>query len=293
MSKLRILSVLVTVLAAVLFTIAATAQDEAQVAITLEHGVCLGECPVYTVTIYTDGRVVFVGERFTDVECEQTIQIEPEAVNQLIAGFEEAGFFEWDDEYTDMFVTDLPYITTSVTRDGVTKTIRRYAGDNSAPLALAYLETWIDIAAYTSQWTGVSTSFTSVMSVNTPVVTLERQACFGVCPVYSLAVYEDGTVVYVGLNHVVKTGVHITSIDPEQVEFLAIQTVNFGYFDWNDQYMEMRITDQSYVFSSLRWEDQYKQIQRYDGDFNAPIGLVRFENLTDELVNVNQWVKGA
>ena len=293
MSKLRIFSVFIVVFAIALFAFSATAQDEAQVAITLERGPCFGECPVYSLTIYTDGTVVFNGERFTEVEGEHTLQIEPEVVDQLIAGFEQAGFFEWDDEYTDMSVTDLPYITTSVTHDGETKTIRRYAGDNSAPLALPYLETWVDIAAYTSQWTGVPTSFSSVMSINTPIVTLERQACYGMCPVYTVAVFEDGTVVYIGLQHVAQTGIRTASINPDEVQFLAMQAASFGYFGWNDQYMNMTITDQPYVFTSLRWEDQYKQIERYDGDFNAPVGLVRFENLTDELVNVKQWVIGT
>ncbi|MFN8449837.1 MAG: hypothetical protein U0521_14945 [Anaerolineae bacterium] len=94
----------------------------------------------------------------------------------MVAGFEAAGYFGWDDEYTDMHITDLPTIITSVTRDGETKQITRYAGDDSAPAPLPYLETWIDLAVGTSQWTGADVSPTSVMSANTPVITLERRA---------------------------------------------------------------------------------------------------------------------
>jgi hypothetical protein len=44
-------------------------------------------------------------------------------------------------------------------------------------------------------------------------------------------------------------------------------------------------TDQTTVISSVRWEDQYKQIFRYNGDPNAPVGLVWIEDSIDALVS--------
>ena len=294
LSKFRMVPVLAAALflglVAPMVTPAAAQGTEAEVAVTLERGACFGSCPVYTVTIYTDGTVVFEGERFVDVEGEQTTTIEPEVVQQLVDGFEAAGYFEWEDEYTEMTVSDLPTIITSVTRDGETKQITRYAGDSSAPVELPYLEAWIDLAAYTGQWTGVSSWLNAVTSMNTPVMTLERTACFGMCPVYGVAVFEDGTAVYLGVRHVAETGVRTTQVEPDQVEFLAMQMADFGYFDWADEYMDQPVTDQPTMITTLNWDDQYKQITRYDGDPNAPIGLVRFEDRIDALVNVAQWV---
>ena len=37
-------------------------------------------------------------------------------------------------------------------------------------------------------------------------VTLERHACFGACPTYTLTLRGDGSVVYVGGRHVAVTG---------------------------------------------------------------------------------------
>src|SRR5690606_33258468 len=143
----------VPALAAVLLVVAvmpAAAQDS-EIVVTLERGACFGTCPIYKVTIYTDGTVVYEGERFVETEGTHTTTIEPEVVQQLIEGFEAAGYFDWEDEYTEMNVTDLPTIITSVTRDGETKRITRYTGDSNAPIELPYLESWIDMAAYTSQ----------------------------------------------------------------------------------------------------------------------------------------------
>lgn len=264
--------------------------SDAEVAVTLERGLCFGSCPAYKVTIYTDGTVIFEGERFVDAMGTHSTTIEPEVVEQLVAGFAEAGYFGWEDEYTEMTVSDLPTITTSVTRDGETKQIVRYAGDSRAPQPLPYLELWIDLAAYTGQWTGASTSMADVGLMETPVMTLERTACFGMCPVYGLAIFADGTVIYLGVRHVEQPGVYMTTVEASEVEFLAMQMADSDYFNWEDEYTWQIVTDQPYAITTLAWQDQYKEITRYDGDPNAPVGLVRFEERIDQLVDVSQWV---
>lgn len=286
---MRKLAILFTLVFALLATMSVAAQER-QVAFTLERGACFGACPRYTVTIYTDGTVEYNGERFVDVEGEQTSTIDSAVVEQMIAGFEAAGYFDWNDEYTEMRVSDLPYFVSSVTRDGVTKQIRHYAGDENAPLLLSYLENWIDYAANTAQWTGASD--TVIYGSQQPVVTLERGACFGTCPIYNLYIYADGTVVYLGINHVAVAGVQTSQIDPADVEWLVQEMEVSGYFEWNDEYMQMFITDQAYVTTSVSTDDNFKQITRYDGDPNAPVGLVRFEDRIDRVVNSAQWVQG-
>ena len=39
-----------------------------EVVITLERTACFGVCPVYKLTVYGDGRVVYEGKRFVRVE---------------------------------------------------------------------------------------------------------------------------------------------------------------------------------------------------------------------------------
>lgn len=262
------------------------AQDtQADAVITLERTACFGACPIYTVSILADGTVLYNGERFVDVEGEQAGQIEPETVAEMVEAFEAAGYFEWDEEYTDMRVSDLPYITTSVTRDGETHTIRRYAGDDNAPLALPFLEIWIDLVANTAQWTGVTPDISSALySMNQPVITLQRDPCFGFCPVYTVAVFEDGTIVYTGIANVDNPGVHIYQADPSAVDSVTHRAELSGYFDWEDSYETMMVTDQSTVITSIQREDQYKRIVRYSGDPNAPVGLTWVEDSIDVLV---------
>lgn len=283
-------SVLIALLLTFVSSFAVAQETDSEVALTLSRTPCFGTCPVYTVTIYTDGTVVYEGENFVDITGTQSYEIDPEIVQQLVDGFADAGYFEWNDEYTEMLVSDMPSVITSVTRDGETKQITRYGGDSSAPLMLAYLETWLDLMVNTAQWTGVSPQPAHFTPDMTPVITLERGACFGFCPVYNLVIYDNGTVIYTGISNVEVVGVRMIEIDTLSVMSLADRMSLTGYFDWQDEYTEQLITDQVTVITSLSWDNNYKRITRYDGDPNAPIGLYRFEQEIDAIVNVSQWV---
>ena len=134
------------------------AEQETDAVITLERTVCFGFCPVYMLTIYSDGRVEFNGQQNVKITGKQISQLTPEQVKELLDLFEKANYFELEDEYTAP-VTDLPSTITSLTLGGQYKSIRNYGGclDGSpvpAPSALCELETRIDEVANTTQWIG-------------------------------------------------------------------------------------------------------------------------------------------
>jgi hypothetical protein len=284
MNKFKYLGLLVVLIWS---AVSLYAQDStADVAITLERTACFGTCPVYTVTILEDGTVNYVGADFVEVTGEQTSQIDPQLVEQMVAEFEAAGYFDWAATYDAQTVTDMPTIITSVTRDGETHQVTRYAGDGNAPIALPFLELWVDIVANTGLWTGVQPDVSAIThGGNTPLVTLQQEPCFGFCPVFKVALFEDGTVVFMGIANVDDMGVTVQETDALSVTSIAQLAQAFGYFNWNDAYQEQFMTDQITVITSVRWEDNYKRIIRYDGDMNAPVGLVRVENMIKELVS--------
>jgi hypothetical protein len=263
-----------------------TAQDsEANVAITLERTPCFGTCPAYTVTIMDDGTVIYEGQNFVETMGEQTSEIDPETVASMVEAFTNAGYFEWDEAYDTQTVSDLPTVTTSVTRDGETHRIVRYTGDTSAPLALPYLEWWIDVMTNSQLWTGVQSDIANIATGgNTPIITLQRDACFGFCPVYSVALFEDGTVVFTGIANVDTLGVEVFETDALAITSIAQRAQSLGYFGWQERYDQQVMTDQATVTTSISWEDQYNRIVRYDGDPNAPVGLVWVEDIIDQTV---------
>ena len=253
--------------------------------ITLERTACFGSCPMYTVSIYENGDVVYNGEKFVSITREQITQIDPETVKLMVKAFEDAGYFDWKEAYDTQTVTDLPSVITSVTSNGKTHRIVRYAGDSSAPLALPFLEQWIDTMTVSNLWTGAQYNIANISNgTNSPIITLQRDACFGTCPVYTVAAFEDGTIVYTGIAHVKQLGVQVIKADPVAVSVIPQKAQALGYFDWQDSYTKQVMTDQATVTSSIRVDDKFKQIVRYNGDPNAPVGLVWIEENIDQLV---------
>ena len=123
-----------------------------QVTITLERTACHGFCPVYTLTIQGDGTVVYEGKDFVKTRGRVKLTIQKEKIEQLIEEFEAIDYFNLNDEYTDRTITDAPSVITSITVDGITKTIEHYQGDFTAPEELTRLEDKIDEIINTYQW---------------------------------------------------------------------------------------------------------------------------------------------
>jgi hypothetical protein len=64
-----------------------------------------------------------------------------------------------------------------------------------------------------------------------PVVTLERTACFGDCPVYKVALYDDGAVTWHGAANVGRKGAARGRVDPARVAQLVDAFVTARFFD--------------------------------------------------------------
>ncbi len=134
-------------------------------------------------------------------------------------------------------------------------------------------------------WTGIRPDVADISNgTDTPLLTLQRGPNFGVGPVYSIAAYADGTVVYSGIANVDILSVQVSQTDPMVIAGIAQVAQISGYFDWQDSYDQHLVTDQATIITTIRRDDQYKRIARYDGDPNAPLGLVRIEDSIIRLV---------
>ena len=129
---------------------------ESEFVISLERTACFGHCPIYKVTLDSDGKVTYYGEMFVAVEGIQYSTLEQEDLQSLVREFERIDFFSLEDQYTDMGATDLPSAITTLIVDGKMKQVNHYHGDPNAPKKLAALEDKIDELINTAQWTEVT-----------------------------------------------------------------------------------------------------------------------------------------
>jgi hypothetical protein len=129
------------------------------------------------------------------------------------------------------------------------------------------------------------------------VMTLERSSCFGPCPVYKLAIYAGGKVVFEGKENVKKTGKIEGRITRAQVRELLSAFEQLGYFNLKERYSEKDCpemwTDFPSAKTSLTSNGRSKTVNHYHGCRGLEIleKLTKLEARIDEAVNVDQWVK--
>lgn len=68
------------------------------------------------------------------------------------------------------------------------------------------------------------------------VIELERTACLGTCPAFSLRLETSGSVRYEGFHHVQEVGERSGTIDSAVVRRLAGEIVDAGFMTWDEEY---------------------------------------------------------
>lgn len=93
--------------------------------ITLSHRGCYGPCPIYDVTLRSNGTATLMGHRY--VERLGSYHAKPYQFDfdRLAYLIQAQGFFEFEDKYAQGWV-DAEVVTTIAVRDGKRKTVTTY-----------------------------------------------------------------------------------------------------------------------------------------------------------------------
>ena len=138
--------------------------------------------------------------------------------------------------------------------------------------------------------------FGSAMSAQAPVViTLERTACFGACPAYSVRITGDGRVHFEGKEFVRVVGPADARIAPESVAALVAEFERIGFARLDARYESIVNADGSRSFvtdlptttTSIRIGSELKRVVDYVG---APPALRALERRIDEVAKTQQWI---
>lgn len=121
--------------------------------ITFSHTYCYSTCASYSVEISGDGTITYEGEGLVAVGGRHQARVSPATVRQLFDAFRAADYFSTLDEYKYDALTHAATITTSITFDGVRKSVTNYAGLwTGLPTAVLDLEYAIPFAADVDKW---------------------------------------------------------------------------------------------------------------------------------------------
>jgi hypothetical protein len=106
---------------------------------------CHGTCPIYTATIFRNGKVAYDGERFVPLTGSHELHLDPTTVTAMLAEARRINFNELAPSYTAN-VSDLPSTIITVYQPGQQRHRVLAEADIPAPLQgyITYLKSKID-----------------------------------------------------------------------------------------------------------------------------------------------------
>lgn len=128
------------------------------------------------------------------------------------------------------------------------------------------------------------------------LVRLERTACLGSCPVYSLALRGDGSVAYEGRDHVERAGAADTTVSRAAVQGIVDAASTAGFFGMADRYAygeptcPLYTADSPRTFITIAAGSRSKRIEHDYGCENGPQALVALANRIDSVAGVDRWL---
>ena len=107
------------------------------------------------------------------------------------------------------------------------------------------------------------------------IISLQRTACFGTCPIYKIEIFSDGSGIYTGTRFVKNIGITKFYLSETQINLILTQAETIGFTNMKDEYSEP-ISDLPTTFIQIK----DKKIRDYTG---APKTLKKLESLIDQL----------
>ncbi|NNF02575.1 MAG: hypothetical protein HKN22_07800 [Bacteroidia bacterium] len=131
-------------------TVTDTNVDRDSLYASIERTPCFGTCPSYKISIYESGYTIYHGKRFVKkigVYSTRISERKVEAIKEIALAL---GYFEFDDEYVNPLIADLPSCITSVRNQGTYKTIK--VNHEDPPKNLIKFQKGIDSLFEGSEW---------------------------------------------------------------------------------------------------------------------------------------------
>ena len=128
-------------------------------------------------------------------------------------------------------------------------------------------------------------------------VRLERQPCFGTCPVYVVDVDSAGRVRFEGRAHVQKAGTVTADISRDDFREMAERLVQSGMMSFDSTYVAgapgcgAYATDLPIVTLSVVVDGTTKVIRHDYGCTGAPSALRGLHAMVDSVANTSRWVR--
>lgn len=121
---------------------------------------------------------------------------------------------------------------------------------------------------------------------DTLLLSFERTACYGRCPIYKIKAYKSGFTTFEGLNFTEKLGFFASRIELSELERLYEEAESIGYFEMKDKYDKEGVTDLPSVISMI---DMHGKKKRIVARLDVPQQLQDFHQEIDDTFDQLSW----
>lgn len=132
--------------------------------------------------------------------------------------------------------------------------------------------------------------------LKTLTIQLERSACLGTCPAYSVTISGDGRVEYNGKSHVKETGAREGQITTDKIRALASEFARAKFWGLGEEYSGEKwkkckgyCTDMATAVTELKVKGVTHRVKHYYGCGGVPKSLFELESAIDKSANSGQW----
>lgn len=128
---------------------------------------------------------------------------------------------------------------------------------------------------------------TKKIKTSNPVIKLKTTACNGACPVFSLEIYSNGTMMLYGKAFIEHLGQHKSKLNDDQLSSLLSKFEESDFFSFENTYTSTFL-DLPAKYITYSKGDKSKEIMAYD---NIPEELTYLINTVRELIDQVDWKK--
>ncbi len=175
---------------------------------------CFGNCPSYSLAIKTDGSMEYIGKRNVQRMGVFTKQLDKETYNSLFTALKKENMYQYNDIYDeetrDGSKTRIVYFGTEGRK--AFGTMFTFPGNTKQIAGL--LE---EIAVDEKGWKAseIMNSKDEMEKEDEPtrkLISYSQGACFGQCPSFTIDIFSDGRMLYVGKSYAKLQGIYEKSI---------------------------------------------------------------------------------
>jgi len=117
-------------------------------------------------------------------------------------------------------------------------------------------------------------------------LTLDKGACFGSCPVYTLSIDNEGNAIYEGKRFTDKSGIHKKKLSKQVLQKLAKQLNDSNFFSFLEQYRS-DIADLPLIEVSHTNKGLSKSVK---GKNTRPKSLIEIQKSLEDIANQDGWI---